>query len=231
MLGLFVRRRPSAAMVVSLVALFVALGGAGWAAFRLPPKSVGTAQLRNRSVTSAKLRSRAVGKRQINSGQVQLRVVGSCPLAAIQTISSSGKASCGSAPPPTFGASAGPVTVGATATQVVSKALPNWPWFLMLAFPRVSVTGNGTAQQVTTTCTLGVYAGSSVTESQTTDFAAPANGTESFVLPLALQASVLSEHGSGGAAVSCSYTATGNPSGITESVASNLDAIETLGTS
>jgi hypothetical protein len=51
-----VRRRPSAGLVVALVALFVALGGGGaYAAFKLPTNSVGSQQLKNHSVGPAKL--------------------------------------------------------------------------------------------------------------------------------------------------------------------------------
>ena len=53
--------RPSRAMVVSFVALVVALGGTGYAAFKLPKNSVGTNQLKNGAVTSNKLRNGAVG--------------------------------------------------------------------------------------------------------------------------------------------------------------------------
>jgi hypothetical protein len=48
-------RRPSAALVVSTVALIVALGGTSYAAFTLPQNSVGTKQLKNNAVTLAKL--------------------------------------------------------------------------------------------------------------------------------------------------------------------------------
>jgi hypothetical protein len=37
-------------MVISLIALFVALGGASYAAVSLPSNSVGTAQIRNNAV-------------------------------------------------------------------------------------------------------------------------------------------------------------------------------------
>ncbi len=46
--------------VISLLALFVALGGTSYAAFSLPPGSVGTRELRNGSVTNGKLAKRAV---------------------------------------------------------------------------------------------------------------------------------------------------------------------------
>ena len=48
-------RRLSPALVVSLLALFVALGGTGYAAFSLPTNSVGTKQLKNGAVTSKKV--------------------------------------------------------------------------------------------------------------------------------------------------------------------------------
>src|SRR5437588_359190 len=40
---------------VALVALFVALGGTSYAAFRVPRNSVGTQQVRNGAITSGKL--------------------------------------------------------------------------------------------------------------------------------------------------------------------------------
>jgi hypothetical protein len=48
-------RRPSAALVISMVALIVALGGTSYAAFTLPRNSVGTKQLKNKAVTLPKI--------------------------------------------------------------------------------------------------------------------------------------------------------------------------------
>jgi hypothetical protein len=49
-------RMPSPALVISVVALFVALGGTSYAAITgLPANSVGTAQLKNNAVTAGKL--------------------------------------------------------------------------------------------------------------------------------------------------------------------------------
>jgi hypothetical protein len=53
-------RRPSSAMMVALLALFVSLSGVGYAATQLPRNSVGTAQLRAKAVTGAKLADGAV---------------------------------------------------------------------------------------------------------------------------------------------------------------------------
>jgi hypothetical protein len=47
--------RPTPAMIVALIALFVALGGGAYAALKLPKNSVGAAQLKKSAVTPAKL--------------------------------------------------------------------------------------------------------------------------------------------------------------------------------
>jgi hypothetical protein len=61
-------RRPSPALVVSVVALVVALGGTGYAAIVLPANSVGTKQLKRAAVTSTKIAANAV-----SSGKVKDR--------------------------------------------------------------------------------------------------------------------------------------------------------------
>src|SRR5215831_16483751 len=53
-------RAPSPALVISLIALFVALGGTTYAATSLPANSVGTAQIRNKAVTASKINSRGL---------------------------------------------------------------------------------------------------------------------------------------------------------------------------
>jgi hypothetical protein len=127
------RRRPSAPLVVSFLALFVALGGAGWAALRIPPNSVGNAQLQNFSVGNAKLRPNAVGAtkvmpgaigaRQVNSSQVQLRVTSSCVLGAVQSFSATGNVTCTPVLPNEYGTSA-QTTLGNGQTTVASETLP-----------------------------------------------------------------------------------------------------------
>lgn len=63
------KRRPSAPMVISLLALFMSLGGVGYAAVSLPSNSVGTAQIRNDAVTYKKIMPEAVGAvRLANNG-------------------------------------------------------------------------------------------------------------------------------------------------------------------
>lgn len=55
-----IRPRLSYANVVSSLALFIALGGTGYAVTQLPRNSVGAKQLKANSVTSGKIRVRAV---------------------------------------------------------------------------------------------------------------------------------------------------------------------------
>ena len=70
------RLRPSPAMVVAFIALFVAIGGSSYAVTRLPAKSVGSKQLRkgavrttnlaNGAVTGAKVKNRSLTGADIN---------------------------------------------------------------------------------------------------------------------------------------------------------------------
>lgn len=65
------RSRLTFANVTSCVALFVALGGTGYAAIKLPRNSVGRAQIRSRSVGSSELRKGAVTSRAIRHGTIR----------------------------------------------------------------------------------------------------------------------------------------------------------------
>jgi hypothetical protein len=60
-------RRPSGATLIAVVALFVALGGTGYAAFSLPKNSVGSKQLKKNAVTTRKIKNRAVTAGKINT--------------------------------------------------------------------------------------------------------------------------------------------------------------------
>ena len=61
---------PSPALVVSILALIVALGGTSYAAVTRPHNSVGTKQLKNGAVTGAKIKSGAVTTKAIKNGTV-----------------------------------------------------------------------------------------------------------------------------------------------------------------
>jgi len=58
------------ANVVATLALFVALGGGAYAAFRLPRNSVGSAQLKNNAVTPRKVKNGSLTLRDFAAGQV-----------------------------------------------------------------------------------------------------------------------------------------------------------------
>ncbi len=61
------RLRPSPAMTVALIALFVSLGGTGYAALKLPRNSVGPRQLQANSVTSTKVKQGSLALSDIRS--------------------------------------------------------------------------------------------------------------------------------------------------------------------
>jgi hypothetical protein len=63
-------RRPSPAMTVALVALFVAMSGAGYAAFNLPKNSVGSKQLKANAVRSSKVKDGSLLAGDFRAGQL-----------------------------------------------------------------------------------------------------------------------------------------------------------------
>jgi hypothetical protein len=156
------RRRPSGAMAVALVALFVSLGGVSYAAVSLGAGSVGTRQLKNGAVTKAKLRNGsvsnfklasgavgarkiingAVGRSQINVNQVQERVSGACTSGAIAGISNKGAVTCAEAPgADVYTADVTPVSIGTSATTIATQTLPAGFPFLVTANPSVLIGG------------------------------------------------------------------------------------------
>lgn len=180
-------RRPSAAMVVALVALFAALGGAGYAATFIPRNSVGSAQLQNSSVTNHKIANGsvgnfklafgavgprkiingAVGTSQINANQVQKRVTGVCQSGGVTSVGSNGSVTCGAAPGADFNsANPSPVALGSGATTIDSEALPGGFAYLVTANPYISIGGitASSNEQVSVTCTLTAGASTSATE-------------------------------------------------------------------
>jgi hypothetical protein len=58
------------ANVMATVAVFIALGGASYAALKLPKNSVGTQQIKNNAITTAKIKSKAVSGAKINLGSL-----------------------------------------------------------------------------------------------------------------------------------------------------------------
>lgn len=64
------RRHLTPSLVISLIALFVALGGASYAAVKIPKNSVGTSQLKKNAVNSSKVRDRSLLAEDFKAGQL-----------------------------------------------------------------------------------------------------------------------------------------------------------------
>jgi hypothetical protein len=163
------RRRPSASMVVASLALFVALGGASYAATqigssqiqngavtnnKLANGSVGNWKLAFGAVGARKLANGAVGKSQINTAQVQERVAGTCSSGAISAIDNTGQVTCGQTPPNEYGTSTATVKLGSGVTQTASLSLAPSSSYLVSATAQVTATASTGSGQEEVDCTL-----------------------------------------------------------------------------
>jgi len=63
-----IRKQLTYANLMATVAVFIALGGAGYAASKLPKNSVGSRQIKVGAVTAAKIKQGAIGRAQIDLG-------------------------------------------------------------------------------------------------------------------------------------------------------------------
>jgi trimeric autotransporter adhesin len=231
-----VRRRPTASLVISVVALFVALGGVSYAAFQAPPGSVGTLAIKNGAVTNPKIRNLAVnfnkiaygtvGIRRINIDQVQTRVYGNCSgsTGAIGSINNVGKVTCNSTLPDELGTSSSAVAVNSTASTVVTRALPSGASYLVFANPYATITGTAAGQQVQVACTLSAD-GASTTRTISAEVGASTRTIEQ-AIPIVLPAPSPGPS-AGTAALSCTQTSTPATPAPTVSVQSTLNAIQT----
>lgn len=70
MLARITSRRPSPALVISCIALFVALSGVAYAA-ALPKNSVGTRQIKTNGVSSSEIKAKAVSTSEIKDASIQ----------------------------------------------------------------------------------------------------------------------------------------------------------------
>ncbi|MDQ6834658.1 MAG: hypothetical protein M3016_00540 [Actinomycetota bacterium] len=206
--------RPSAAMLVAVTALFVAMGGVGYAAYSVPNNSVGTAQLRHSSVTHSKLRFNsvsfrdiqraAVGTRRANLNQLQARVTGTCASGtAIGAVQNNGKVNCNAARPAEFGTTATKAVPGAL-TTVATLHLASGSNYMAFANPSAT-NSSGAPADVTCSLTVGP-------NKQTARARVASGGAESIPLQVAGP--------SGTADVSCSSTAP-------VSVTSAINALQT----
>src|ERR1700761_5662809 len=97
-----IRGKITYANVMATIAVFIALGGASYAATQLPANSVGTNQLKNGAVATAKLQGTSVttnkiAKEAVTGAKVKLSTLGAVPTAklaenasAVNGLSSSG---------------------------------------------------------------------------------------------------------------------------------------------
>jgi hypothetical protein len=67
--------RPSAAMIVALIALFVAMGGTTYAVKRLPKASVGPSQIRSKAIRTRHIKARAVTRTKIKKDAIDQSLV------------------------------------------------------------------------------------------------------------------------------------------------------------
>jgi hypothetical protein len=221
-------------MGVSLVALFLSLGGVGYAATQLPNNSVGAAQLKNSAVTNSKIKDSAVTYKKIepgavgtvraNTNQLQARVKGTCSSGqGIGAIDSTGKVTCNTALPAEFGTTNNSATVTGTATSVTSVNLPAGASYLALANPTAAVTSSATSQRVNVSCTLSVGSNTQ-TRSATVTTTGTAGDVTSESIPLQVAGPA------GTSAVSCQATAvTGTLP--TTSVTAAINAVQTASNS
>lgn len=88
------RPRVTYANVMATIAVFIALGGASYAALKLPKNSVGAKQLKKNAVTTAKIKKEAVTAAKIKKGtltgtQINASTLGTVPNAQHATTADS----------------------------------------------------------------------------------------------------------------------------------------------
>jgi hypothetical protein len=221
--GSLLRRRPSPAIVISVIALFLSLGGVGYAAVSLPRNSVGNAQLRNGSVSFRKIRPGAVGIVRANTHQLQARVGATCSAgSAIGAIDQLGRVTCNSSLPSEVGTTSNTSTLGSTAATVTSVTLPAGSLYLALANPTATVTSGTTAQQVDVNCTLTV---GSNTSARTMTLHTDGNSSDTTTQSVPMQLTGPAGTGS----VSCQSSVPGGGTAPTVTVTAALSAIRIAG--
>jgi hypothetical protein len=130
--------RPSPAMVVAMLALFIAFAGTGYAAVKLPANSVGTKQIKASAVTSKKIAHDAVSGSKVRAhsltgSDINLGRLGKVPTAgaadlaaramtATHADSATNAAHADSATNATHASSADSATTAATAAALASVA-------------------------------------------------------------------------------------------------------------
>ena len=160
-------RRITPSLVVSVIALVVALGGASYAAIKIPKNSVGTKQLKNRAVNSNKVKDGSLLLMDFKSGQVKPNAWEGSKDATLQPISS------------TFD------------TVINTAVLPKGNYVLL---GRANVIGGGSVVN-RIICSLGSDAAQNFTVGTTAVLPLSLNGTLSLTSPEAASLSCLKTAG------------------------------------
>lgn len=87
-----IRAKLTYANVVASLALFLALGGAAYAAAKLPKNSVGTKQIKNNAITAAKIKKNAVTGAKIKNGTITGNKIKLSSLGTVPSATSAGHA-------------------------------------------------------------------------------------------------------------------------------------------
>jgi hypothetical protein len=232
-------------MIVAVVALFVAMSGAGYAAVSIPRNSVGSNQLKNSAVTNHKIKNGsvgnfklstaavgarkiingAVGKGQINDNQVQERVSGVCTGGAVTSVANTGAVTCGTAPgTDLITSNPSAVPVGSGNTAIDSESLPAGSAYLVTANPQISLAAiTGTSESVTVSCTLAAGSSASAVQTRTLTVQLGANA-HADTIPLTVAApSSPSAIASG---LICSYSTSGSTT-PTVTATTSINALQT----
>jgi hypothetical protein len=193
-------RRLTFANVVSALALFIALGGASYAALRLPKNSVSTRQIKNNAVTGPKIKTGAVGSSDLSTtlrAQLTAGVVGPAgprgetgptgregprgetgPAGPLLDKLPSGKTLRG-----TFAASGKAAAAGETVRDAPSFAFqvaPGWnPSVIAVGGPATALCPGNVNAPEAAAGQLCVYQGANVNATLATDFAG-SGGSERF---------------------------------------------------
>ena len=240
------RRRPSVSIVISSAALFISLGGVGYAASdmigtdqikdnavtykKIAPNAVGKVRLANGGVINSKIakdavsyqniQPNAVGTKRANINQLQARVKGTCASGqAFASVDNNGAVKCNATLPQEFSAT-GTATLSPAPATVSSLALPAGPTYLVFASPQISATSTGTAKRVTASCTLTVGA-NTLTRSAVAAVDGTARDVSTVSLPLQVAGA------SGTSTVVCTATAPAGGTQPTITAISPMNALQT----
>ena len=118
-----VSRRVTPSLVISVIALFVALSGASYAAIKLPINAVGTAQIKKDAVTSAKVKDGSLLAGDFKAGQLPAGAKGE---AGVKGDTGAAGASGVTAANGTSGSSLG-ITLTGTPQEVMSTTVSSGP--------------------------------------------------------------------------------------------------------